>query len=340
MNTLTTTREDALAATRCARFVRAHAARTCRALVWACLVAATVAGCSSEEATNGAGTPSTSSSSESGERKRVVAVNYPLAYFAERIAGDAVEVDFPAPPDVDPAYWRPSDDELASIQSADLILRNGAGYAKWAKAASLPKSRVVDTSASFADRYIEIDGPTHSHGPGGEHSHKGTDFNTWVDPTYARAQAQAVLDGLLRLAPDAQSAMRKNYEALADDLRALDRAFDELAERMKGTPLVASHPVYNYIADRYEWNLESVHWEPQEMPSEAQFEKLTQLLARHPAKIMIWEAHPDREIAEKLAADYAMGEAVFFPLGNRPEEGDYVSVMRDNLGRLEAALAE
>lgn len=314
---------------------RVSHARIWRALTLVCLVAVVAFGCTSEDSGDGS-----KSASDSGGRKRVVAVNYALAYFAERIAGDAVEVDFPAPPGVDPAYWRPSDEELASIQSADLILRNGAGYAKWTKAASLPASRVVDTSASFADRYIEVDGPTHSHGPGGEHSHKGTDFNTWVDPTYARAQAQAVLDALLRLVPESQTAMRKNYEALAEDLRALDRAFDELAERMQGIPLIASHPVYNYIADRYEWNLESLHWEPEEMPSEAQFEKLTQLLARHPAKIMIWEAHPDRAIAEKLAADYAMGEAVFFPLGNRPEEGDFLSVMRDNLGRLEAALSE
>ena len=33
----------------------------------------------------------------------VAAVNYPLAYMAERIGGDEVEVRFPAPPDVDPA---------------------------------------------------------------------------------------------------------------------------------------------------------------------------------------------------------------------------------------------
>ena len=38
----------------------------------------------------------------------VYAVNYPLAYFAERIGGDLVEVVFPAPVDEDPAFWNPS----------------------------------------------------------------------------------------------------------------------------------------------------------------------------------------------------------------------------------------
>ena len=37
----------------------------------------------------------------------VYVVNYPLAYFAERIGGDLIRVEFPAPSDVDPAYWTP-----------------------------------------------------------------------------------------------------------------------------------------------------------------------------------------------------------------------------------------
>ena len=34
----------------------------------------------------------------------IYTVNYPLAYFAERIAGDQAKVVFPAPPGVDPAF--------------------------------------------------------------------------------------------------------------------------------------------------------------------------------------------------------------------------------------------
>ena len=37
----------------------------------------------------------------------IYTVNYPLAFFAERIGGDLVEVVFPAPVDEDPAFWSP-----------------------------------------------------------------------------------------------------------------------------------------------------------------------------------------------------------------------------------------
>ncbi|RLA05886.1 MAG: zinc ABC transporter substrate-binding protein, partial [Gammaproteobacteria bacterium] len=58
-------------------------------------------------------------------------VNYPLAYFAERIGGEQVEVGFPVPADVDPAFWSPAADAVAAYQAADVIILNGATYAKW-----------------------------------------------------------------------------------------------------------------------------------------------------------------------------------------------------------------
>ncbi|MGI9342970.1 MAG: hypothetical protein ACR2QV_08965 [Gammaproteobacteria bacterium] len=47
---------------------------------------------------------------------RVYAVNYPLAYFAERIGSDAVDVRFPVPAGVDPAAWVPDPDTIAEYQ--------------------------------------------------------------------------------------------------------------------------------------------------------------------------------------------------------------------------------
>ena len=69
---------------------------------------------------------------EAAEPLTVYVVNYPLRYFAERIGGELVRVVFPAPADVDPAHWSPDAETVAAYQAADLILLNGAGYARWA----------------------------------------------------------------------------------------------------------------------------------------------------------------------------------------------------------------
>ena len=75
----------------------------------------------------------------------VYVVNYPLKYFAERIGGGEVKVTLPVPVDVDPVYWTPRIAEIGAYQQADLILLNGAGYAKWVNTVSLPRSKTVDT---------------------------------------------------------------------------------------------------------------------------------------------------------------------------------------------------
>jgi zinc transport system substrate-binding protein len=95
-------------------------------------------------------------------RPVVVAVNYPLAWFAERLAGGAAEVRLPVPPGTDPQFWRPRIAEIGAIQAADLILLNGAGFAAWTARASLPRSRSVDTSRAFRDRLIATEGLVHS----------------------------------------------------------------------------------------------------------------------------------------------------------------------------------
>ena len=93
----------------------------------------------------------------------VFASNYPLAYFAERIGGRAEIVRMPEAVG-DPAFWKPTAEDVIGMQQAEVILMNGAGYERWAAMVTLPRSRVVDTSAGFRDRLMTVDGTlTHQH---------------------------------------------------------------------------------------------------------------------------------------------------------------------------------
>ncbi|TNF96127.1 MAG: zinc ABC transporter substrate-binding protein, partial [Gammaproteobacteria bacterium] len=133
------------------------------------------------------------------EKMVIYTVNYPLQYFAERIGGQHVDVHFPAPKGVDPAFWKPDVKTIGQYQQADLILLNGANYAKWINQVSLPRLRTVDTSRGFGDQLIKVSaGATHSHGPSGDHSHSGTAFTTWLDPQLASLQAKAIRDALIK----------------------------------------------------------------------------------------------------------------------------------------------
>jgi len=269
-------------------------------------------------------------------KKRVAVVNYPLQYFTKRIAGDRVEVFFPIPREEDPAFWKPQDKDIEDYQRADLILLNGAEYEKWLPSAVLPLTRQVVTSQAFADRYVtngEV--VTHSHGPQGTHSHGLVDFNTWMDPKQAALQAQSIHDELARLLPEATKDLDLNLKALQQDLAGIDAAIQQASAVLGNSPLLGSHPVYQYAARRYNWDLQSVHWEPDEMPSEAEWQKLEGLHRSHPAKIMIWEKDPLPAVAERLRK-MGIEPIVFETCASEPEKGDYLTAMKSNAERLAA----
>ena len=271
------------------------------------------------------------------EKLTIYVVNYPLKYFAERIAGDHARVVFPAPAEKDPAYWMPDAATVAAYQKADLILLNGANYAKWVRKVSLPRSKMVDTSAKFKDRLITAEEVvTHSHGAAGAHAHESLAFTTWLDFDLAAKQAGLVMKALSRKKPAARDFFKKNYAALEHDLLALDDEMKSIVAKNPLSPLVASHPVYDYLSRRYGLNMKSVHWEPDEFPSEAQWSELRAMLKKHPAKWMIWEKEPMKESAERLKA-IGVNSLVFDPCGNIPDQGDFMSVIRRNGKNLESA---
>lgn len=271
---------------------------------------------------------------------QAIVTNYPLEYFAQRIGGGIVQVEFPMAGDGDPAFWQPNADAIRRMQSADVILTNGATYEKWIDQVSLPMRRVINTSASFTDRYLEVVGTvTHTHGPEGDHSHEGTAFTTWLDPGLAALQAETIAEAFSGRWPANASAFQDNLTALRADLEQLDQDLRSALTAMRGVPLLASHPVYQYLASRYALDLESVTWEPEEMPSERAWRAFRDLLARHPARWMIWEAEPMPEIRARLR-ELDVRPLMFAPLGNRPTDGDYIAGMNANVRRLGAVAAQ
>jgi zinc transport system substrate-binding protein len=267
-------------------------------------------------------------------RPTVLVDNYPLLYFTQRLAGDAADVGLPAPREVDPAFWKPDEAAIRRYQAADLILLNGASYAKWTEQVSLPQAKLVDTSRAFAKDYITIeDSVVHRHGPGGQHAHQGVAFTTWLDPRQATQQAQAIRDALARLLPDLAGQIEPRFQGLKTDLEKLDARLSEILQGQPRQPLLASHPVYQYLARRCQWDLQSVHWEPEELPDDAQWQSFAELLAKHPAQWMLWEAPPRPEVTDKLT-QIGVACVVFYPCANVPDAGDYLQVMQQNIDRL------
>ena len=257
---------------------------------------------------------------------------------AQQLAEDSATVQFPAPADIDPAFWQPDLATIGQYQGADLVLLNGAGYARWLARVSMPRNRLVDTSRGFSDQLIALDsGPAHSHGPEGDHSHGEKAFTVWLDLDLYRQQVEVITDVLAGVSSDRKSVLHWRRDKILSELGAMDEGLQEISATLDGASLLYSHPVYQYLERRYGLNGLALHWEPDVHPDAAAWAELEQLHASHPAQLMLWEEEPLPETRDKLA-QRGIQVVVFRPMGNRPAVGDFASGMAANIGRFRQAL--
>ena len=250
--------------------------------------------------------------------RTVAAVNAPLAHIARVLGGADIEVIYPVPAGIDPAFWEPSEDAILQVQSADLILLNGAGYAGWTDTAVLPRSRLVNTTGDVEDLLIPADDQpvAHKHGPEGEHVHGGRyQITTWLDPVIAAAQVETAAAAMSRRWPDMEMAVGERAGTLLEDIDTMGAALGNFADGLDARQVFASHPVYGYFDRAFLGGLTSLHWEPDAVPPEDEWSALAEMLDPGRAPVMIWEASPLPETAERLRA-LGVEVVVLSPMGN------------------------
>lgn len=281
----------------------------------------------------------TASAALAQDRPRIVVVNYPLQYLTERLVGDAADVVFPMPAGVDPSFWRPGISDISAIQSADLILLNGAGFASWVDRVSLPRSRLVNTSSAIKDRFIHTESITHSHGDGGEHSHDGVASYTWLDPTLAIGQAETIALALagrefvpVQEVEDRLAALRTELEALDTEAKAALSAAQDIA-------IIATHPRYQYFARRYGLSVTSLEWDAGAMPTGEERAELEARVKETGARIMIWEAAPP-DAAGEAAAALGLASVTFNPMAHQDGDRDFQEAFSSVIKALAEAAAQ
>ncbi|MFK5922778.1 MAG: metal ABC transporter substrate-binding protein [Verrucomicrobiota bacterium] len=261
---------------------------------------------------------------------KVFVSNYPLAYFARRLSADPGQIYFPKISG-DPAFWQPTAEDISIVQQCNPLILNGATYEKWLNTVTVPRRRIVDTSASFQDQWINIENEvTHQHGPKGPHSHNGIVFTTWIDLSLAARQAQSLAGAL---DPTANPDWAHHLKSLISDLDGLDTKLKKLTNNKPQLQLVASHPIYQYFARAYNLDIQAVLWEPDVYPDEEQWQALEKILTTHPAQWMIWEGPPLEKSVQRLKK-MGLGSVVFEPCANQPGSGDFLSVMQQNIKNL------
>ncbi len=266
---------------------------------------------------------------------------YPTTWMTRYLLGNKVNVVCPLPDGEDPIFWTPDDKAISTYQSAKLIVTNGANFEKWLDKVTLPRARIVDTTAELEQPFIRYEtAVTHQHGPSGEQSLEGIDGHTWLDPGIARKQAERIAEALSRTWPQHASLVEENLKLLTEKLNDFDARLRDIAYELKqkDVRVLCSHPAYNYLARRYGWKIENLDLDPSEPVSDDLIASLIEKTPR--ATIMLWESEPIAASVEKLTAA-GVKSVVFSPCETKPAyPKNYWEVMTWNISRMKRSLDE
>jgi zinc transport system substrate-binding protein len=273
----------------------------------------------------------TGSAEPAGEQSKpmVVAAFYPLAFAAETVGDDLVDVENLTATGVEPHDLELSADQVASLSEADLIVFLGEGF----------QPAVEDAVSGFDDSRIldVVEGETLL--PGGDDAEGAVDPHVWLDPSIMAAIVDEVAARLAQIHPAHRETYEANAQELNSRLAALDRNYSEALSSCGSRDIVTSHAAFGYLAERYDLNQVSISGiDPEAEPSPARLAEVARFVQEHDVSTIFFEELVSPEVAETIASETRAHTATLSPLESEPQSGDYVDAMKDNLATLTEAL--
>jgi zinc/manganese transport system substrate-binding protein len=282
-------------------------------------------------------TPATTAPADVDLPKIVVTTNI-LGDIVTQTVGDLAEVEVIMPVGSDPHDFAPSAKQAESMENADLLVTNGAGFEEGMVDIIEQVESSGTTVFEFADHValLEFDGDhdhaegeEHSHEEGEEHSHEegeehshdeekehsedeeghdhsGDDPHIWTDPSRMVSAVEAFGVELSELDGIDATAAETQVRAYVDELLALDAAMEETLSVVpaENRVLVTNHEVFGYFADRFDFEVVGAvipSLTTSAEPSTAEVEALVELIEQEQIPAIFADTSGSTQLAEAIA---------------------------------------
>ncbi|MFF8769172.1 metal ABC transporter substrate-binding protein [Kitasatospora sp. NPDC015120] len=283
-------------------------------------------------------------------RLNVVASFYPMEYLATKIGGEHVKVTGLTADGVEPHDLELTAKQVGRVQKADAIVYLKGLQPTVDKAVAGSHAKVtVDaaTAVPLEDHHLpeghtEDDGHDHhAEDDGHHHDEAAGDPHIWLDPTRYAAVARSVGAGFAEADPAHADDYRRNTDELVGSLTALDREFKDGLKDARGRTFVTSHAAFGYLAEAYGLVQVPINGvDPESEPTPARLAEVQKAARDNGVTTIFFETLASPRLAETVAKDLGLGTAVLDPLEGVKDRSkdDYLTVMRQNLANLQAAL--
>jgi zinc transport system substrate-binding protein len=299
------------------------------------------------------------------EKISVVTSFYPLQFALERIAGD-VGVVTNIGEGKDPHDFKPTTQNMLTMQKADVVVLQGADFEPWGDdvmdrllsdgvpvvvaTADLelhegghhhedeyPEEGHEETHEGEAEHEASED-HDHEH-KDDEHDHGSYDPHTWLDPVLFSQTVAHIAKELAVIDPDNASTHQANAAALQADLAEIDTAYKTQLASCELDEVIISHDAFSYLAERYNFKTYSIAGlSSQDTPSATVLAELKEEAEEGIGAILL-EENSIAAYGETLARETGLQMLPINPIAhNVPADENYLSLMRSNLDTFATAL--
>ncbi|MER7718629.1 metal ABC transporter substrate-binding protein [Streptomyces flaveolus] len=280
----------------------------------------------------------------------VVASFYPMAFLAEQIGKDHVNVTSLTGPGQEPHDLEVSTKQRAQLEESDaaLYLKGLQPAVDEAVTQSGIETKIDVTSLTSLEEHgsevgghaAEEDEHGHDHDHGEEAG--GKDPHIWLDPVKYAEVAEGVGKAFEKADPDHAADYRKNTAALVKKLGALNTEFETGLKDTKTKVFITTHAAFGYLAERYGLTEEAISGlDPESEPSAARIKDLEKMAAADGVSTVFYETLVSDKTAKTVAKDANLKTDVLDPIEgitSKSRGDDYFQVMEANLKALQTAL--
>lgn len=276
---------------------------------------------------------------------KIAATFYPLAYVAEQIGGNFVEVENITPPGSEPHDFEPTPKDITTIYKSDLFIINGQGVDAWAEKI-IPQLIENNTAVIRMDDYITKITAAESDHEHDTHPEEATEYDPhfWLDPTNVALEADIIADKLIAIDSTHAKEYNHNRELFKKKLAALDANYQTGLATCKSREIVTTHNAFGYLAKRY--NLITFYvlgLSSEEDPSPKRIAEIARLAKAKQINYIFFEAAVNEKLSQTIAQEIGAQTLVLHPIESLNKEEiaahyDYFSIMDQNLRNLKTAL--
>ncbi len=271
-------------------------------------------------------------------RLKVEASFYPLAWVAEQVGGDHVDVHSLTKPGAEPHDLELTPKEVAAVLDADLVVYlRGFQPSVDDAVEQVDAHHRLDAAEAGADLDLTATGDEAE-----EHGTAAIDPHFWLDPTRLSAVATTLAQRLAEADPDRADDYVASGQRLAGRLADLDSSFRQGLVTCTSKDIVTSHSAFGYLSRRYGLRQRGITGlTPEAEPSPSDLASITSFVREHHVGTIFFEALVSPAVAKTVADETGAKTAVLDPIEGITEDShgsDYLEVMASNLAALRRAL--